>query len=167
MTKLLMAGLFVIAAAQAGAGELRIYNVTTKVAKHADFSKLKTYTLVTGWPSIDVEFHDQVIAAIERELAAAGLAKRTSGPSDVTVTYAAVRRTDVDLKAKGRGPAGERPTYPVASITVRMRHPITNQDLFLARAVTPIDLSPGAIEATINDRIAKMFARYPTRRSNH
>jgi hypothetical protein len=33
--------------------------------------------------------------------------------------------------------------------------------------VTPIDLSPAAIEATINDRIAKMFARYPTRRSNH
>jgi hypothetical protein len=72
----------------------------------------------------------------------------------------------VDLKSKVRGPRGERPTYPVASLLVLLRHPVTSRELFLARVAMPIDSTPEALEARVNERVAKVFDRYPTRRSS-
>ncbi|HEY2908174.1 MAG TPA: DUF4136 domain-containing protein, partial [Vicinamibacterales bacterium] len=143
------------------------YKVTTTADKHTDFSRLKTYVWETGWASYDRTAHDQIVAAVDRELASLGFTKGTEGHTDVTVVYASVRRTDVNLKSKTRGPDGERPTFPVATLVVLVREPGTNKELFRARSDTPIALESKTIEATIDHEVARMFARYPTRRSSH
>ena len=110
--------------------------------------------------------HQQVVAAIDRELAALGYTKHPSAPADVVVSYASVQRSDIDPKSKAHGPRGERPTYPVASLLVLIRHPITGRELFLARVAMRVDSSPEAFAATIDDRVSKIFARYPTHSSD-
>lgn len=148
-----------------GAGTPRKYEVTTRVDKRANFSRLRTYAWERGRPALDPAMHEQVVAAIDRELAALGFTQRQSAPADVMVSYATVQRTDVDLKSKARGRYGERPTYPVASLVVLMRHPVTSRELFLARVAMRIDPSPETFAGTISDRVSKIFARYPSRSS--
>jgi hypothetical protein len=160
---LLMAAVLIVLGADTSLGAPRKYKVTTKIDKRTDFSRLKTYVWDRGRPSYDATLHAQVVAAVDRELGALGLTKRSSEPADVVVTYAAVERLDVDLKSKLRGPRGERPTYPVASLLVLLRHPVTSRELFLARVALPIDSSPEAIQARVSERVAKIFDRYPTR----
>jgi len=162
----LMAGvLVVLAAAAAVAGQATKYRVTTKVDKQTDFARLKTYAWEPGWQAYEPAIHDHIVAAVERELAALGLTKAPEGACDVTVVYATLRRTDVDLKSKARTAEGLRPTFPVATLVVLIREPSTHKELFRARVDTPIDLAPEKVNATIDDRVAQMFARYPTRRA--
>lgn len=164
MRSMLIAGLLAaLASSAAGAGDMIKYKVTTKAAKHTDFAKLKTYEWENGWQAYDEVSHQQIVAAVDRELAALGFSKSTSGTSDVTVTYATVRRADVDLKSKARGPNGERPTYPVATLVVVLREPGTHRNLFRGRADTPIELIAEANKSIIDDRVQQIFARYPTR----
>ena len=85
------------------------YGVTSTADKGTDFSKIKTYTWEHGWQSPDKQIHEMITGAIDRELAASGLQKKASGPADVLVTYASLRRIDVDLKSKPTdGEAGRR-----------------------------------------------------------
>ena len=167
----LPAGALLIAAALAvvpsgsTAGEPRKWEVTSRVDKRTNFSRLRTYVWERGRPAFDAATHEQIVAAVERQLAARGLTRRASGPADVAVSYATVPRTDIDLKSKLRGPRGERPTYAVATLFVVMRHPVTNRELFVARVAMPVDPSPQAFAETINDRVAKIFSRYPDRDS--
>ena len=147
-------------------GQMPKYKVTTTFDKTTDFSALKTYAWEPGWASYDPEIADYLVAAIDRELAALGFTKVTEGKSDVTVVYATVRRTDVDLKAKTRTPEGMRPTFPVATLVVLIREPGTHKELFRARADTPIQLDPEKVKATIDDRVGEMFDRYPTRHAS-
>lgn len=142
------------------------YKVTATIDKDADFSALKTYTWEPGWRSYDLEIHEYLVAAIERELAALGFTKVTEGQSDVTVVYATLHRTDVDLKSKKRTVDGMRPTYPVATLVVLIREPGTHKELFRARVDTPIQREPDKIKAIIDDRVAEMFDRYPSRHSS-
>jgi len=168
MRRTLIASVLVLLAVGAGACQtMTKYRVTAKADKHADFSKLQTYAWEGGWLAYDKASHEHIVAAIDREMAALGFRKRTDGQSDVCVVYATVRRVDVDLKSKSRGPGGERPTYPVATLVVMIREPGTHKELFRARSDTPIDLTPAALETTINSRVSEMFEHYPTRHSSH
>lgn len=150
----------------AARGQMPKYKVTTKIDKTVDFSALKTYVWEPGWQAYDPEIHEYIVAAIDRELAALGFTQAAEGKSDVTVGYASVRRTDVDLKSKTRTAEGQRPTFPVATLVVLIREPGTQKELFRARVDTPIQLEPTQAKATIDDRVAQMFARYPTRHSS-
>lgn len=169
--RLLPTGALLIAAALAvvppgtTAGEPRKYEVTSRVDKRTNFSRLRTYVWERGRPAFDAATHEHIVAAVDRELAALGFTGRASGPADVAVSYATVPRTDIDLKSKLRGPRGERPTYPVATLFVILRHPVTNRELFVARVAMPVDASPQAFAQTINDRVAKIFSHYPGRDS--
>ena len=168
MRTTLIAGLLVMLAGGAAAQTPK-YEVVTKADKSTDFSALKTYVWEPGWQSYDVEVHQQIIAAVDRELAGLGFTKGTPEACDVTVVYATVRRDDVDLKTKERTAEGLEPRYPVVTIVVLMREPGTHKELFRARADAKIELDIEAIRKVVDDQVAKMFARYPTRldRSSH
>jgi hypothetical protein len=157
----LLAVVMAVPSAGASVGESRKYRVTVRVDKRSNFSAYKTYTWDPGRPALEAMVHQQVVAAIDRELAALGYTKLPVAPADVVVSYASVLRSDIDLKSKARGPRGERPTYPVASLLVLIRHPITGRELFLARVAMRVDSSPEAFAARIDDRVSKIFERYP------
>jgi hypothetical protein len=165
MRTTLIAGVLVFLAAGHLAAQMPKYKVTTTADKHTDFSRLKTYVWETAWATYDRTAHEQIVAAVDRELASIGFTKGTEGHTDVTVVYVAVQRTDVDLKSKPRAPVGEQPTFPVATLVVLVREPGTHKELFRARSRTPVVLEPKEIEATVNKQVAQMFARYPKRRS--
>ncbi len=156
---------FALACAVAvSAGEPRKYEVTARVDKRVNFSRFTTYLWERGRPAYDPAMHEQVVAAVDRELAARGLTQRLTAPAHVLVSYTTVERTDIDPKSKRRGPRGEQPTYPVAALVVLIRHAATGRELFLARAAMRVDPSPPAFAAAISDRVAKMFERYPEAR---
>jgi hypothetical protein len=166
-TTTLVAGLLALLVAGAAAGLMPKYKVTTQIDKKTDFSRLKTYVWEPGWASYDADAHKQIVAVIDRELTALGFSKGTEGHADVTVVYATLRRTDVDLKTKARTAEGLRPTFPVATLVVLIREPGTHKELFRARADTPVDMEPEKLELTINHQVEQMFLRYPTKHAGH
>src|SRR3954464_7810525 len=92
------------------------YGVTVKADDKTDFATLKSYTWEHGWQTYDKRVHQGILAAVDRELAAAGLMKKASGPADLLVTYASLRRIDVDFDAKPTGGAGTHPQYDVGTL---------------------------------------------------
>ena len=139
------------------------FNVTATVDKGTDFSKLKTYTWEHGWQAFDKSAHEQILQAVDRELAALGFQKRESGPSDVLVTYASIRRTDVDVKSEpNKNDAGRR-QYDVGTLVVLLLEPGTRKELFRARVDRPIEAEPAKLSAVINTAISDIFAKYPNR----
>ena len=82
------------------AGQQMKYGVSVKEAKPAALAKAKTYIWTNSQPSFDKDVDRQIVAAVDRELAARGFTKLDAAPSDVVVTYASLSRTDTDLKSK-------------------------------------------------------------------
>lgn len=76
------------------------YVVKVRADKRTDFAQIKTYAWMVGWPAFDPSVDWQIEADVERELAALGLTKLPGEPCDAVLTYAAIRRTDVDVKSK-------------------------------------------------------------------
>ena len=148
------------AAHLAVAGQQMKYGVSVKAAKPAALAKAKTYVWTKSQPSFDKDVDRQIVAAVDRELAARGLTKLESGPSDVVVTYASVSRTDTDLKSKPSA-SGALREYAVGTLVVDMRDPANRQSLFRVRMDTPIDKDPEKLEAAINAAVAAMFEKYP------
>jgi len=138
------------------------YSVTVTTDRKADFTKFKTYTWENGWQAYDKTVHANILAAVDRQLAAVGLEKRESGPVDLLVTYASLRRIDVDLKAK---PAkdGTRPQYDVGTLVVLLLEPGTRNELFRGRVDKPIVLEPEKVQPVVDTAVTEMFAKYPTR----
>jgi hypothetical protein len=161
MRRLLTLGFIVLLASIASACVMPKYKVVTKTARHTDFSRLTTYVWESGGIAYDQVTHEQIVAAVDRELAARGFTKRNESPSDVTVAYTVLRRSDADLASKMRGPDGERPRYPVSTLLVLIRTPGTLEELFRARADRRIPMDPRAIEMTIDDQVARMFEHFP------
>ena len=141
------------------------YGVTVKADEKTDFSKFKTYTWEHGWQAYDKGVHQAILAAVDRELAAAGLTKRESGPSDLLVTYASLRRIDVDLNAKPTAGEGTRPQVDVGTLVVLLLDPGTRKEFFRARLDQPIELDDAAkVKAVVDTAVKEMFAKYPTKR---
>jgi hypothetical protein len=138
------------------------YGVTVTTDRKADFSAFKSYSWDSaGYPAMDKAVHQQIVDAVDRELKGLGLEKRTSGPADVVLVYGAQRRTDTDTHADA--PATNLPTYAVGTLVVLMREPGTRKEVFRGRVDKPIDLAPDKIKVTIDEVVAEMFAKYPTR----
>jgi len=131
----------------------------TEVERDA-LEKVKTYTWTVSHPSFDKIADKQIIAAVDRELMARGLAKLATGRGDAEVTYASLSRTDVDLKSEPSA-TGELRTYPVGVLVVQVRDSATGQVLFNAKVHSPIDTAPAKLEAAINAATAAIFRKYP------
>ena len=112
-----------------------------------------------GRPAFDKKTDALIVAAVDRELAARGLTKLPAGPSDVSVTYASVGRTDVDVKKAPRRTA--RVSWRSVRSSSICDDPSSRQVLFRVRLDTPIDTDPATFEATINAAVAAMFEKYP------
>lgn len=140
------------------------YGVTVKTDEKTDFSKFKTYTWEHGWQAYDKTVNAEILAAIDRELAGVGLTKKASGPSDVIVTYASLRRIDVDTNSR-QEVDGMRRQYDVGSLVVLLLEPGSRKELFRGRVDQPIEMdSPEKVKAAIDSATAEMFAKYPRRK---
>ena len=74
------------------------YGVTVQTVSPDKLAKVATYQWSGG--SLNRRVDGQITAAVERELAARGITKVTSGRSDVVVSFTALGRTDADMKAE-------------------------------------------------------------------
>ena len=162
--KRLIVSCIVVAAAAVVAGQSPKYGVTVTAEKDVDFAKFKTYSWMTGQPSAIKAVDAQIVAAVDRELAALGMTKATSGPGDVVASYYSLTRTDVDLKAKPDA-LGARPGYSVGSLGVVLLEPASRRRLLQLRVDQPIETEPEQLAATIDRVVAEMFAKYPGRQT--
>ncbi len=156
---------FVVCAALAAApasAQMPKYGVTVNADKTLDYSALKTYSWTEGHPSSDKAINDRVIAAVDRELSALGMTKAPSGPGDVLVTYYSLSRTDVDVMAKPDA-AGVYPQYWVGTLVVGLLDTKTRERRLRLRIDKPIDIDRTKLDVTIDQAVAAMFAKYPTR----
>jgi hypothetical protein len=138
------------------------YGVTVTADRKTDFNAFKSYSWDTAsWPALDKNVNQQIVDAVDRELKGLGLEKRESGPTDIQLRYGAQRRNDSDPHAKA--PATNLPTYVVGTLVVVMRESANGKEVYRARVDKPIDLAPDKIKATVDEVVAEMFAKYPTR----
>ncbi len=158
--------LTMLVAAVAAASQMTQYTVTATADEHTDFSKLKTYEWEMGWTAIDRDAHRHFVVAINRELSALGLTEAAPGKSDVTVAYYSLRRDDVSLDWKVLTSKDSLPTFPVDTLIVVIRDAATRRELFSGRADAPIDLDPERLNAIIDEKVARIFELYPTRRTS-
>ena len=131
------------------------------IDRQTDFSKVKTYAWLESHLVADAELHARIVAAVDRELAALGMTKNTSGSSDVVVTYAAYGRTDVNVKAK-KITRHTKPTYDVGILVVSVLVPTALTPVLELRAEAPVDASVRT--AAVDETVAAMFKLYPRRR---
>jgi hypothetical protein len=137
------------------------YRVKVTADKRTDFSKIRSYTWQSSHPSAIKEIDEEVVAAVERQLAGVGLTKASAGTGDVVATYASLTRTDVNVRAKPLS-KDYRPEYGVATVIVYLLDPATLRPLLEMRADRKIE--PAGIRATINNVVEEMFRQYPTRK---
>jgi len=157
----ILIGLVLAAVALPHAGQLK-YGATVTADKGTDFTKLKTYVWQSGWDASDKKVHAQIVSSIDKELKALGLELKPSGPSDVIVKYATLRRIDVEANVKGDA-TSERKQLDVGTLVFVMLQPGTGKELFRARVEKPIEIEPEQLPASIASAVADIFAKYPTR----
>jgi hypothetical protein len=155
--------LCILACVWLGAGQFVLtgqtkYGVTVKVSKPAALAKLKTYVWSVSHPSSNKNIDAVIVASVDRELGARGFTKLPTGRGDLSVTYASVSRTDVDVKKAAKGESSE---YDVGTLVVDLSDPGNRELLFSVRVDTPIERDRAALEATINAAVKAMFDKYP------
>ena len=156
--------LAVLGFAHASAASPTKYLVTVRSDKRVDFSTIRTYTWMAGWPAFDPSIDWQIEADVDRELAALGLTKLTAEPCDTVITYAAIRRTDVDVKTRVSPDSDLRREYPAGTVIVLLLDPRNRRELFRGRADMRLQSDAARRRTQIRDAIALMFSRYPTRK---
>jgi hypothetical protein len=161
MKQLSIVCLGVVLAIVVVAGQKQKYGVTVTADRKADFSTFKSYSWdPASWPALDKRVNQEIVDAVDRELKGLGLEKRESG-ADLQLRYGAQRRTDTDTRANA--PATNLPSYPVGSLLVMLRESGSGKEVYRARVDKPIDLAPDKLKVTIDEVVAEMFAKYPTR----
>jgi len=141
------------------------YGVKATYDKKVDFAAFKTYSWSPGWPAADKAVHAQLVAAIEQQLASLGLQKLESGKADVVVLYAAVRRTDVDLKSEMNEQTRMRREYPAGTLVIIFRDPATSTELFKGRADKVLDADPAKLKEILDTTVKEIFEKYPAKKT--
>ena len=160
LTRIVAASLFTLGlAASTALAETPDYGVTLKVAKKTELARLKTYSWGISHAAIDKTVDSQIVAAIERELAAVGLTKVTQGSGDALVSYHTVVRRDVDTKKKTA--PDEVPGYLVGVVGIEVRGASTKDVLFNVRIDKPINAERAQLGPAIDEAIKAMFSHYP------
>ena len=137
------------------------YGVTVQTVQPAGLAKAKTYVWTVTRPSPDKSIDAMIVAAVDRELGARGLTKVPSGQSDMTVTYNALSRTDVDLKSKPSA-TGALSEFTVGTLIVDITNTANRQVLYRVRTDTPIERDRTTLTAAIDAAVAALFEKYPT-----
>ena len=132
MKRLIVCAVLCVTVTAAAAGQSTKYGVKVTAEKNVDFAKFATYSWSPGRPSTDKTIDTQIVSAVDRELAALGVTKTTSGTGDVMATYSSVNRTDVDLKAKADA-KGARPQHAVGTLVVALLEPGSRRRLLQLR----------------------------------
>jgi hypothetical protein len=162
MRRLVLLGLALVTFALPVFGQPK-FGVTTKADKGTDFTKIKSYLWQPGFDASG-KAHEEIVAAVDRELKTLGLEKKTSAPSVVIIKYSALRRTDVQVSTKATGADAARNTVEVGSLLIVMSQPGTSgKELWRARIDKPINVDPAKMAETIDGVVKDMFAHYPTR----
>lgn len=169
MKQLSIVCLGVVLAVVTIAAQKQKYGVTVTTDRKADFTAYKSYSWDPGsMAALDKTVYQQIVDAIDRELKGLGLDRRPSAPADVAsaqadvvVAFASQRRTDIDTSSNL--PPGKMPEYTVGSLVVVMREPAGGKEVFRARVQKPIELTPDKLKATIDEVVAEIFEKYPTR----
>ena len=163
MTRCTLAALATAAAlmAAAPAFSAQKYGAKATIDKKVDFASFHTYAWTPTRPSADPDIHQQIIAAVERELASLGMTKAGSDAADVLVTYSSVARTDVETGGKGGN--GTRPEQTVGTLVVALLDKTTRDPLLRLRIDKPMAFARDTREASINGAVAELFTKYPTR----
>ena len=156
--------LLTVASVSGVVAQVTKYEVKVTTADKTDFARFKTYSWFQGHRAYDPAVDKQIVTAIDRSLAAAGLTN-VAKKGDVEVEYHSLQRTDVDLKTWKADPkgGGSGKPYPVGTLVVNLLDPSTGDQLWHARIDKPIDLDPSKMEAIVNDAVASLFEQYPTR----
>jgi hypothetical protein len=136
------------------------YKATVQAVKPDVLAKAKTYMWIAGRPSYNKDIDKLIVAAVDRELAARGFAKAAAAPSDLTVNYSSLSRTDTNVKGK---PAanGAYPVLTVGTLVVDLQTPSNKQSAFRARIDAPIEAASDKLEAAINEAVKDLFEKYP------
>ena len=151
--------------ATSAAAQMTKYGVTVTIDDKADFSAFKSYTWEHGWQAYDKGVHQAIVDSVDRELAGVGLEKKASGPADLLVTYASLRRIDVDLKSKPTAGEGTRRQFDVGTLVVLLLEPSTRKELIRGRVDRPIEATDVAqVKSVVDASVKEMFAKYPKRR---
>lgn len=162
--KPILLGLALLGFVSAASASGTKYVVKVRADKRTDFAQIKTYAWMVGWPAFDPSVDWQIEADVERELAALGLTKLPGEPCDAVLTYAAIRRTDVDVKSKVSPETGLRREYPAATLVVLLLEPHSRREMFRGRATLALERDPARRRTQIRTAIAQIFAKYPAGR---
>ena len=141
--------------------------------RHANFAAYRTYAWVgaTTLAADDLN-HARIVAAVDRELAAKGLAQADSGANpDMQVLYLVGLRQDLELNGyenrlvvpdDGASWARVEPV-PVGTLAVEIIDAKSHALVWRAAATKDLDLgqSPDRWERNLNKAVEKMFKHYP------
>jgi hypothetical protein len=128
-----------------------------------NLAALRSYAWDRGQPSPDKKIDAAIVAAVDTELAALGMARAPQPPADVLVAYYSLTRSDIDVKAKP-GADGARPTISVGTLVVALLEPASRRRLLRLRIDKAIDAAPDRLDAVIREAVAELFTKYPTRK---
>ena len=160
MKRLVLLGLALVTFALPVFGQPK-YGVTVLAQdKATDFTKLKTYAWQSGWDA-PPNVHKEIVASVDREMKALGFEKKATGPSDVVIKYAALRRTDMNVSTRATGEAAKG-SVEVGSLQIAM---LTSggTDLWKTRLDQVVDTDPAKMAETVDGAVKAIFAKYPTR----
>jgi hypothetical protein len=162
MKRLSIVCLALVAFALPAAGQPK-FGVTATAAPGVDFAKFKSYVWQSGWDANDKTVHAAITGAVDKELKALGFERKASGPSDVIVKYASLRRIDVQPSTKATGAEAARSQIDVGSLLLLLLEPGTGKELWRARIDKPIEIDMTKMDATVTGAVAELFTQYPTR----
>jgi len=156
-TGFILAG-FVLAGSLGLNGQTK-YGVKVETSKAAGLTAAKTYVWAVGRPSPDKDVDRMIVAAIDREMAARGLAKQPAAPGDLAVTYTSLNRSEVEVSRSTAQQASA--PFTVGTLVVDISNPASRESLYRVRMDTPIDPNPARLEAEIGAAVKAMFETYP------
>ncbi|HKE56358.1 MAG TPA: DUF4136 domain-containing protein [Pyrinomonadaceae bacterium] len=141
----------------------------------ADFSKFKTYTWAKGSPAKNPAIDQEIIAAIEQQLTLKGLT-RTTGSSDVSISYSAAVMTGFDEATVAKpGTWGPRAgsgnqvwQIKKGALLITMKG-VNNEELWRATATDTLSQDANAdvtkdmdkARKKVRQAVEKMFKYYP------
>ena len=167
ITLLCMAGLMLLA------GGAAAQDVNYDYDRHANFSAYRTYAWAGGTNLADDLNHARIVAAVDRQLAAKGLARVDStGNPDLLVVYQVGLHQDLEINGYDNrwalpsgGPSWARlERVPVGTLGVAIIDAKTRSMVWRAAATKDLDLgqSPEKWEKKLNKAVEKMFKHYPS-----
>jgi hypothetical protein len=173
--------LAVAVSALAAAGCATMMTAGSHVERGLDFAQYRTYdwgeadALPTGDPRLDQDpfFQDHMLGAVERQLAAKGLARVASGATpDLRVHYHAsiTRRLDVRAADSGYGSCtgddclGEVTEFEAGTLVLDLVDVRTNRVIWRGWAQDSVEGvldNPDRMEAQINQAVARIMEQLP------